>query len=317
MNTISSKHINATYIAIIFSIVFLSVANCSDGKKAETEANNVGEKTQADSVEEVLTWNCGDSGGNIIATLKDDTTLIVSGMGAMANYDSDNTIGLMVPWYSIRDRITNLVIEHGVISIGNNAFKHFIHLTSVIIPNSVRNIGDGAFSNCSAMVSVTIPNSVMSIGAAAFSFSGLMSVVIPDSVTFIGSLTFVGCKKMTSVTFHERLKSIQDFAFAGCISLTSVTLPDSVWDIGMNAFDGCANLMSIIIPKRLSPPATDYCGSFGDLDAAKQEIYFNRACLYVPANSIAAYRASKEQWQSFKCIKPVESAIRKGIYNIR
>jgi hypothetical protein len=55
-------------------------------------------------------------------------TLTISGTGAMADYNSDNQ-----PWKDFRGDITSVVIEDGVTSIGNNAFKDCTSLTSVTI----------------------------------------------------------------------------------------------------------------------------------------------------------------------------------------
>jgi hypothetical protein len=316
MNTVSSKYINATYTAVIFITVFIFVAGCDGGKKAEAEANNVGEKTQADSVKEVRTWNCGDSGSNVIATLKDDTTLIVSGTGATANYGYNEckSCGPLAPWHNVKDRITDVIIEYGVTSIGAYAFSDFICLTSVTIPNSVRKIGHGAFIRCSALTAVTFPNSVASIDMEAFGMTGITSVVIPDSVTHIQAATFAFCKNLTSVTIHERVASIQDLAFAGCTGLTSITIPNRVWTIGMASFENCTNLMSIIILNPRPPYISDMgafghikLDAFGNLDKDKRNIYFANACLYVPASSIAAYRIA-DGWKDFKRIKPLEFA---------
>jgi hypothetical protein len=305
----ATKHIRTRYTTVIFITVFFVVMGCGDGKKTGAEANLTGEAL-TNNVGGVRTWNCGDSGGNVIATLKDDITLIVSGTGAMASYGYDNCMSCgepLVPWHNIRDSITNVVIEHGITSIGNNTFKHFIRLTSVIIPISVKDIGDRAFYNCSSMMSITIPNSVTSIGGAAFSFSGLISVAIPDSVTYIHAGAFAGCKNLTSVTIHDRVKSIQELAFNGCTGLTSITIPNSVWGIAWNVFGGCTNLMSIIIQRRSPPAMIDCMGAFDGWDTATEKIYFSNACLYVPASGVAAYRVA-EEWKKFKCIKPLESA---------
>jgi hypothetical protein len=312
MDSIFSKHINIAHTAVLFVIVSMIIGGLSSdiGANAETTLNRAG-RAQVTNGLGMRTWNCGDSGGNVIATLKDTKTLIISGRGKMTNYSSDTLLSnIMVPWPNIKDSITQVVIEQGVTTIGSYAFNGFIHLTSVTIPNSVEKIGDEAFSLCSSMTSIIIPNSVGYIGMAAFSFSGLVSVVIPDSVTVIRSGTFLGCKKIRSVIFHSSVWDIQDFAFSGCTGLTSITIPKRVIGIGAYAFDGCTNLMSIIILNP-SPPNIDYCGSFGDwlnwLDVAKYKIYFNKACLYVPAKSIAAYRVA-DGWKQFKCIKPLESA---------
>jgi hypothetical protein len=316
MDGISPKYANAAYKTVVFIVALLIIWGWRYGatKNTETAANSAGEK-QENSVENIRTWNCGDSGGNVTATMIDAKTLIISGTGKMADYKSDIISEKTLPWHNInKDSITDVIIEYGVTSIGKKAFNDFINLTSVIIPNSVNRIGDEAFAGCSTMTSITIPNSVRYIGLAAFAFSGFTSMTIPDSVTSINSCMFIGCKKMTSVTLHSRVGTIHDFAFAGCTGLTSITIPNSVYSIFAYAFDDCVNLTSIIINNRY-PPGVDCLGAFGSFFGepdmatyrAKRKLYLSKACLYVPSNSIPAYRADKG-WDDFKCVKPIESA---------
>ena len=49
-----------------------------------------------------------------------------------------------------------------------SAFQHRQDLTSIIIQDGVTSIGEGAFRGCSSLTSVTIPASVTSIGEGAF-----------------------------------------------------------------------------------------------------------------------------------------------------
>jgi hypothetical protein len=316
MDGISSKYTNFAYKIAVFIVAHLIICGWIYCATKNTEATADSKRgTQAVGVENIPTWNCGDSGGNVTATMIDAKTLIISGIGKMADYESDIISEKTLPWHNInKDSITDVHIEYGVTYIGKNAFNDLINLTSVTIPNSVKKIGDDAFVKCSSMTSITIPNSVTYIGLSAFAFSGLTSVVIPDSVTSIYSCMFIGCEKLTSVTLHSRLGSILDFAFAGCTSLTSITFPRSVYSIDAYAFDACVNLTSIIINSR-RPPGISYVGAFGSFFGepdwatikAKQKLYFSKACLYVPSNSIPAYRADKG-WNIFKCVKPIESA---------
>jgi len=208
-----------------------------------------------------------------------DGVLTISGTGAMPTdftYSGSNN-----PWYSQRASITSVVIEDGVMTIGQYTFYQHTGLTSVTIGNSVTSIGQYAFSYCTGLTSVTIPNSVTSIGDEAFyECTKLTTVTIPASVTSIGSYAFYGCTGLTAInvdasnasyssvegvlfnkakttliqypagktgayTIPASVTSIRDYAFSGCAGLTSVTIPASVTSIGYYAFNGCSELVRV------------------------------------------------------------------------
>ena len=118
-----------------------------------------------------LFWTSGDT----VVKMDFDGTLTVSkkagdGDGAMdgRGYPSE-LIGY----------IKMAVIEPGVTTIGDDAFKECTGLTSVTIPASVKTIGDRAFYDCKGLKSVTIPSSVTTIGECAFNIcTALTSVTI-------------------------------------------------------------------------------------------------------------------------------------------
>ena len=214
-------------ISFILSLVILC---------AMLPCDNVLAKSVTDS------GTCGD---NATWELYDDGELVISGNGAMWDWNDSSKS----PFYQIRKYIKKVTINYGITSIGNYAFYYCYSLTSVIIPGSVTSIGKYAFYNCGSLISVTIPGGVTSIGDGAFSScSSLTSITIPDSVTSINDWTFFGCSSLTSVTIPDGVTSIGDYAFADCSSLTSVTIPDGVPSIGDCAFDGCISLTSVTIP---------------------------------------------------------------------
>ena len=164
------------------------------------------------------TWTQTES-DNLVWTLYDNGTLTISGEGAMKNYYNNS------PATQKKDNIKKVVIEDGVTSIGEFAFRDCSSLTSIEIPSSVTSIGDYAFGYCSSLASIEIPSSVTNIGNGAFSdCSSLASITIPESVTSIGN-----------------------FAFCGCIRLTDITIPKSVTSIGINVFGDCTVLTEVLL----------------------------------------------------------------------
>ena len=200
----------------------------------------------------IASGECGAQGDNLTWVLTSDGTLAISGTGKMGNYygGKDHTDA---PWGAYWDRVTTVVIEPGVTSIGVFAFEGCSSLTSVTIPEGVTSIGIGAFSGCSGLTSVTIPEGVTSIGDNAFTgCSSLTSVTVPEGVMSIGVGIFWGCSSLTNVTIPEGVTSIGFYAFCECSSLTSVSIPDSVTSIDVGAFEGCSSLTSVSIPESVT-----------------------------------------------------------------
>ena len=194
----------------------------------------------------VAKGTCGDKGMNLIWTLDSAGTLTIKGEGMMQDY----TWGGSVPWYSKCTTIKTAVIEEGVTSIGDRAFRECSNLSSITIPDDVTSIGEYAFQYCSSLRSITIPDGVTSIGDGAFrNCSSLSSITIPKDVTSIGGSAFYGCSSLSSITIPEGVTSIGDSAFEGCSSLRSITIPDGVTSIDACAFYGCSSLGSITIPE--------------------------------------------------------------------
>jgi len=140
-------------------------------------------------------WNCGvgDDKSAVIAVLWNDGTFTIKGKGAMADYNIQ-TVQTYAPWlFNTKNKISNVVVEDGVTSIGKGAFFSCHSLTSITIPNSVTSIGEQAFAGCSSLKSVTIPNSVTSIGQMAFG----------------------GCKELASVAVLNSTPPSNPFAFIG------------------------------------------------------------------------------------------------------
>ncbi|MBR0303950.1 MAG: leucine-rich repeat protein, partial [Clostridia bacterium] len=179
------------------------------------------------SASEVDSSGTGDDG--LTWTLYTDGTLVISGSGAMTNYELNKDYGI-VPWKNKQSSIKSLYIESGVTSIGNNAFASCSKLASVRMSgNTVTSIGTQAFRNCSSLTAIEIPRSVTSFGRSVFSgCSGLTSIKIPSGVTAIMQMTFQNCTKLTAVEIPESVTSISSKAFYQCRALTDIYYAGSV-----------------------------------------------------------------------------------------
>ena len=224
---------------------------------------------------EVLTGYCGENANYIIDSSK--KTLTISGSGRMKDISDD---GGLFEYYN--DIIEEIVINDGITSIGEMAFRGLDILKRISIPNSIISIGDFAFSGCESLSSITIPKSVTSIGRYAFSgCKSISSIAIPDSITRIKEFAFMGCENLSKITVDKNnsiydsrsdcnaiihtvgnrivaacnktvmpnsVTSIGEGAFSGCKSLTTIRIPNSVTSIGNYAFYDCTGLVNIELP---------------------------------------------------------------------
>lgn len=111
-------------------------------------------------------WQIGTPiAAHVTATLSCDSTLTISGMGAMKNFGGSD----LPPWNYFKNSIKTLVINKGVTNIGDFAFSVCEQLNgSLNIPNGVTAIGKGAFNDCSGISDLTIPASAANIEELAF-----------------------------------------------------------------------------------------------------------------------------------------------------
>ncbi|MCM1544949.1 MAG: leucine-rich repeat domain-containing protein, partial [Ruminococcus sp.] len=215
------------------------------------------------SVEANAAYYSGVCGENAEWDLDTSTgVLTIYGSGIMTNYSAYNE----TPWYSVNKYIKSVVIEDGITSIGNSAFKFIWNLSEVTIADSVTIIGEDAFA-VTNIKHLEIPDGVKYISKFAFSTcSELEDVSIPNSVIEIGAVAFGGCKNLTSVILPNRLKKIDTMTFSGCSNLASITIPVSVELISTNAFKECYNLQDFY-----------YLGNYDELNEIK--IYSGNDCL--------------------------------------
>jgi hypothetical protein len=181
-------------------------------------------------------WN---NFSNIIADIASGTTgsciwtvtgtspnysLTISGSGAMGNYTSYSNI----PWYFYRNKITNLVIQQGVTTIGNFAFYDCFGLTGTLtIHDTVISIGDSAFYGCSNLDTVH--------------FNAI-------NCNSIGSSWLSNCPLFTTLIIGDSVQKIIDNAFASTsiteIYSNAVTPPQ----IYANTFYNVPNTVPVYVP---------------------------------------------------------------------
>lgn len=118
---------------------------------------------------------CGKNGqGNVVWKYDSSTqTVTISGHGEMQDYENVYNGETRAPWLS--NTISHIVVEEGVTSIGNYAFKETA-CEDVSLSDGLKRIGEGAFSECRSLTSLEIPATVTNLEYEAFYWTGLVSV---------------------------------------------------------------------------------------------------------------------------------------------
>ena len=235
------------------------------------------------------TWSIGyPTAANITATLQ-DSTLTISGTGAMANWSNVSR----APWNAVRTSIHTVIIEDGVTTIGFSAFMDCTVLTSVIIPNSVTTIGNFAFWGCTRLNSITtkrttppdvnidvfarVPKHEIHLNVPAgaenayrnadvwgdFIIGGAWAIGHPRRSDVIatlqdGTFTVSGTGNMMDWNWSLPDAAVNTPWWSVRNSIRTVIIGDDVTNIGNNAFRDSRNLTStIIVGNRLTRIGND------------------------------------------------------------
>lgn len=130
-------------------------------------------------------------------------------------------------------------LEHGGLSIGNDAFRECEGLTEVSLPRRTVVVGASTFRNCTNLTSVSNPphNRLLRINEYSFyNCTSLTSARIEDGITDIRENAFDGCSALGGFYFGSKLQKIGTRAFYDCVSLQVIKIPASVIFIGPGAF---------------------------------------------------------------------------------
>ncbi len=227
--------------------------------------------------------------------------------------------------------LTSVTIGNSVTEIGRNAFANCSSLTSLTIGNSVTTIGESAFKNCSYVTSITCEAiTPPTVGDNAFYGVSRNKIVL---VPFISVERY---KKATGwKDFQKIIRANNGICTGKCgdnlqfslnpedlvlkitgsgamydyesgdapwydvnSSIKSIQLPAGLTTICKDAFEGCSKLTSIICEPTTPPTVGN--NTFHNVPKDK-------AILYVPANSIEAYKKA-EGWKEFYDIRPLANS---------
>ena len=188
-------------------------------------------------------------------------------------------------------------------TIGTYMFCATRSLVTIYLPPTIRYIGKNAFEGCTSLTSIVIPEGVTGIDDYAFSkCSGLSAITFPSTLNRIGENAFLKCALLTDIKIPDNVSSIGESAFEDCVAMKNVSLPSMLKELGTHAFKGCENLLSIYCYNK--EPLTIDTDDNSELpfDSEDPSNTYEKATLYVPVNTKAAYSAVSP-WKQFKNIK--------------
>ena len=229
---------------------------------------------------------CGDPNvneGKDVTWVLVDSTVTISGTGAMADYSLKNRS----PWFG-SNAIKRVIIEQGVTSVGDRCFYRCSSLTDVTIPNTVKSLASGSFYDCKSLQNLSIDmDSISGKANMLSSFVGISNLTIGRSVVSIDvSNIFKNFENLTNIVVNEgnavydsrdncnaiiekatnslilgggntvipnSVTSVGDMAFYRSMILECITIPSSVTSIGEGAFERCSSLDSVVCLNPVPP----------------------------------------------------------------
>ena len=222
------------------------------------------------------------NGCTSLANIHTDLSNVIS-IGGRAFYDCQSLTG---------------TIKLNVSTVFNMTFYRCKGITSIDLSN-VNAIEmyawGGTFQDCTNLQTVILNPNIKSLCPRAFQgCTKLVNIDTSNIESYYNSENtagsqFYGCSLLRQITINENVTVIPGNFANGCSSLTEITIPASVTHIYGDSFKSCSSLTKVTI-LATTPPEGQLINSFN---------YPNTYPIYVPAESVEAYKAA-ENWQQYK-----------------
>lgn len=132
----------------------LSGKSLTDGQSIYLFLGNINDNTAEYHIDNIRLKlaNAGKCGNNAL-WVYDNQTLTISGEGATNDY----TGAYDTPWKDIKDKITSVVVEGGITSIGKNSFSDFTNVDNITFKTPNLNyIGENVFQSIKQNATITL-----------------------------------------------------------------------------------------------------------------------------------------------------------------
>lgn len=237
-----------------------------------------------------------------------------------------------------------VVINHGVVSISNNAFSSCIGIKAISLPVSVTSIGNSAFiatrylelitlpykvetfgtqsifENCHAIKCLAIPPDITEVVKYFLKNSFLLeNIIIPNGVETIAQEVFYSSNRLKSAIIPNSVTTIGQSAFSKCSCLYELSLSNQLETIGNYAFENCYSLNTLTIPATVTSigdKAFNGCTCLKEIHILPstpptigttifQSVPLDYT-IYVPQGSLSAYQAATN-WSEYASYMQEES----------
>ena len=159
--------------------------------------------------------------------------------------------------------VYKVVIENGIVEIGDYVFALCHKLAEITLPDTLRHIGNYAFYDNRMYSEITLPCDVESIGDYAFARGyRLVKINVSDRIRSFGINALIRSEAQNhidpdfTVSFYYDGGYIEDELLDWQEGIHHIIVADNIHTIGNNAFSQCFDLVDIVLP--------DTIMSFGD-----------------------------------------------------
>ena len=201
-------------------------------------------------------------GSNVTWVLTTDGTLILSGTGAVAAYDSRKD----TPWGDYNYQILRVEVQKGITSV--SGFCSCYELQEVSLPEGLISIGKLTFMDCQKLQEIRLPKSLKTLGRGTFAgCHALPEIELPEDLETVGEGVLMNCLSLTSVVIPASVTEMGDRPFSGDWALKTVEIKGNVPRLSNRSFHECDALQEVLITGSVETIGED---AFMDLDSLER-----------------------------------------------